>query len=127
MNARFGSSPQSLQRRALLGSAPGIALATMAVMLLASLVIACGVGAYPIAPSTIVRMLVQWIGFSVGDPIPVEQQSVIASIRLPRVILGALIGAGLGASGAAMQALFRNPLADPSLTGMSGGAALAAT
>jgi len=99
----------------------------MATLLIASLVIACGVGAYPIAPSTIVRMLLQWVGLGAGDAIPLEQQSVIWSIRLPRVMLGALIGAGLGASGAAMQALFRNPLADPSLTGMSGGAALAAT
>ncbi|MEP6943388.1 MAG: iron ABC transporter permease [Betaproteobacteria bacterium] len=96
-------------------------------MLIATLVVACGVGAYPIAPSTVVRILLQWFGFSAGAPVPAEQQSVIGSIRLPRVILGALIGAGLGASGAAMQALFRNPLADPSLTGMSGGAALAAT
>jgi heme transport system permease protein len=99
----------------------------MASMLIVGIVIACGIGAYPIAPSTIVRILLQGLGFGAHDAVSVEQHSVIWSIRLPRVILGALIGAGLGASGAAMQALFRNPLADPSLTGMSGGAALAAT
>ncbi len=48
-------------------------------------------------------------------------------IRLPRIVLGALVGAALGISGAAMQGLFRNPLADPSLIGISSGAALAAT
>jgi len=127
MKASFGNSLRSQQRHGARRLPPWTALATMAAMLLASLVIACGVGAYPIAPSTIVRMLLQGVGFTAGQPIPAEQQSVIWSIRLPRVILGALIGAALGVSGAGMQALFRNPLADPSLTGMSGGAALAAT
>jgi len=105
----------------------GLALAAMSSLLIVGIVIACGVGAYPIPPSTIVRILVQGLGFRASDAIPIEQHSVIWSIRLPRVILGALVGAALGGSGAAMQALFRNPLADPSLTGMSGGAALAVT
>src|SRR5690606_5572562 len=47
-------------------------------------------------------------------------------IRLPRVILGVLIGAALAVSGAVMQGLFRNPLADPGLVGVSAGAALGA-
>ncbi len=47
--------------------------------------------------------------------------------RLPRVVLGAIAGAGLGAAGAALQALLRNPLADPYVLGTSGGAALGAT
>lgn len=51
---------------------------------------------------------------------------VVLEIRLPRVILGILVGAGLGLAGAAMQGLFRNPLADPGLVGVSTGAALAA-
>lgn len=52
--------------------------------------------------------------------------AVIGVIRAPRVLLAALVGAGLGAAGAAMQGLFRNPLADPALIGVSSGAALAA-
>ncbi len=51
---------------------------------------------------------------------------VLYQIRLPRVLFGALVGAALGASGAALQALFRNPLADPVLIGISGGATLGA-
>jgi iron complex transport system permease protein len=47
-------------------------------------------------------------------------------IRLPRAILGALVGAALGLSGAALQGYLRNPLAEPSLVGVSGGAALGA-
>ena len=52
---------------------------------------------------------------------------VLMQIRLPRVILAALVGASLGISGAALQGLFRNPLADPGLIGVSAGAALGAT
>ncbi len=55
------------------------------------------------------------------------QNTVLIEIRLPRVILSALVGASLGISGAALQGLFRNPLADPGLIGVSAGAALGAT
>nr|WP_272877328.1 iron chelate uptake ABC transporter family permease subunit [Neoroseomonas eburnea] len=61
--------------------------------------------------------------------LPVEHArdaAVLGVVRAPRVLLGALIGSGLGAAGAAMQGLFRNPLADPGLIGVSAGAALAA-
>ncbi len=51
---------------------------------------------------------------------------ILIDIRLPRMILGCLIGAALAVSGALMQGLFRNPLADPGLIGVSAGAALAA-
>ena len=54
------------------------------------------------------------------------QQIVLIEIRLPRVILSALVGAGLGVAGASLQGLFRNPLADPGLIGVSAGAALGA-
>ncbi|CAH9068022.1 Hemin transport system permease protein HmuU [Pseudoalteromonas holothuriae] len=52
--------------------------------------------------------------------------SVVTQIRLPRLVLAILIGAVLASSGAATQALCRNPLADPSLMGITGGAAMAA-
>jgi iron complex transport system permease protein len=51
---------------------------------------------------------------------------IIMEIRLPRIILGMLIGAGLAVSGAVMQGLFRNPLADPGLVGVASGASLGA-
>ena len=51
---------------------------------------------------------------------------VVRSLRLPRVILAALVGAGLGVSGAALQGVLRNPLAEPYLLGVSGGAAVGA-
>src|SRR5699024_364731 len=54
------------------------------------------------------------------------QLAVITIIRLPRLLLALLVGAVLAVSGAAMQGLFRNPLADPGLIGVSSGAALGA-
>lgn len=62
-----------------------------------------------------------------GQPVSASMVDlVIWEIRLPRVILSALVGAALALSGALVQGLFRNPLADPSLIGVSGGAALGA-
>jgi iron complex transport system permease protein len=52
--------------------------------------------------------------------------ATILQLRLPRVVLGLTVGAALAVSGAAMQGIFRNPLADPGLVGVSSGAALAA-
>ena len=55
-----------------------------------------------------------------------RDQIVLFDIRLPRMLMGALIGAGLAVSGAVLQGLFRNPLADPGLVGVSSGAGLGA-
>lgn len=60
-----------------------------------------------------------------GELLPVERV-VLYDIRLPRLVLGALVGASLAVSGAVMQGLFRNPLADPALVGVSAGAGLGA-
>ena len=58
---------------------------------------------------------------------PGEARALIFNeIRLPRAVLGALVGGALGLSGAALQGYLRNPLAEPSLVGVSGGAALGA-
>ncbi len=58
-----------------------------------------------------------------GDPTAV---AIVRDLRLPRVVLGALVGAGLGASGAVLQGALRNALAEPYLLGVSGGAAVGA-
>ena len=58
--------------------------------------------------------------------ITLRDQSVVLAIRLPRALLGLAVGGGLAIAGAAMQGLFRNPLADPGLIGVSTGAALGA-
>jgi iron complex transport system permease protein len=88
-----------------------------------SLLTASARGAYAMDAASILRTL--WALLSGGlDGSP--EQLVFLNIRLPRLLLGLAAGAGLGLSGALMQGLFRNPLADPGLIGVSSGAALAA-
>ena len=55
------------------------------------------------------------------------QRYIILQVRLPRVLLAALVGAGLSAAGGVFQGIFQNPLADPHILGVSSGAALGAT
>lgn len=92
----------------------GLGLAVVA-LLLASLL----VGPAPIAPGRGLAALATG-----SDP---TAALVMREIRLPRALLALLIGAGLGASGAALQGYLRNPLAEPGLIGISGAAALGAT
>jgi iron complex transport system permease protein len=67
-------------------------------------------------------------GLGAGDPdLMARDRLVLWSIRLPRIALACMVGALLAAAGAIMQGLFRNPLADPALVGVSSGGALAAT
>jgi iron complex transport system permease protein len=61
-----------------------------------------------------------------GSALSARDRIIVHDIRLPRVALGILIGAALAVSGAVMQGLFRNPLADPGLVGVSAGAGLGA-
>lgn len=61
-----------------------------------------------------------------GKPVVNQQQWIVRELRLPRVLLAILVGLGLAVSGVITQGVFRNPLADPGLIGVSGGAALAA-
>lgn len=56
-----------------------------------------------------------------------SSRSIIWSLRLPRVILGTIIGASLSVAGATFQGMFKNPMADPYVIGISSGAALGAT
>lgn len=68
------------------------------------------------------KVWLPWEAWSSADP----RFLIIAELRLPRIVLAAAVGAGLGLSGAAMQGYLRNPLADPGLFGVSSGAALGA-
>ena len=59
--------------------------------------------------------------------VPALDSAIVWQIRLPRVVLGALVGSMLAGGGAAYQGIFRNPLADPYLLGAAAGAGLGAT
>jgi len=58
--------------------------------------------------------------------VPSTAETIVADIRLPRIVLGAVVGFALGAAGTVMQGFFRNPMADPSIIGVSSGAAVGA-
>ena len=89
-------------------------------------VLALGLGPVEISPLDLAQLLLARIGLLDGSTVDPIKQSVFEAIRVPRVLLGLLVGASLGAAGAAMQGFFRNPLADPGLIGVSAGGALAA-
>lgn len=81
-------------------------------------------GAVAIPASALLATLGQMI--TLGQVPETREALVLVSIRLPRALLAMLVGAALAVSGAILQGLFRNPLADPGLIGVSAGAALAA-
>jgi len=79
---------------------------------------ALAVGARPIPPGTVLEALL-WPDRTLNDHL------VVLDLRLPRMLAGLLVGAALGVSGALMQGITRNPLADPGLLGVNAGASLA--
>ncbi len=99
-------------------------LAGLAIGLLFSLLWASGQGAYGLPLRELPGVIAGAFFTSGGERSGAEL--VFFNIRLPRLVLGIAAGAGLGLAGALMQGLFRNPLADPGLIGVSSGAALAA-
>jgi iron complex transport system permease protein len=101
-------------------------LVFLAVALSVVVLFALSLGAVSISPVQAVAILASKLGLVLPVSFQDQQAIVLWSIRLPRVIAGGLIGAGLAMAGAAMQGLFRNPLADPGLVGVSSGAALGA-
>jgi len=73
------------------------------------------------------HVVASWLGHAnAADASLTRDRIIIMDIRLPRMVLGALVGAALAVSGAILQGLFRNPLADPGLVGVSSGAGLGA-
>jgi iron complex transport system permease protein len=93
------------------------------VLVLLIAVVSVGIGAVQISPVQTISILLSKIGVETGAAFTPLQENVLMQIRLPRVVLGLLIGAALGVAGTAIQGLFRNPLADPALIGISSGAA----
>ncbi|MGD9892388.1 MAG: FecCD family ABC transporter permease [Dehalococcoidia bacterium] len=95
-------------------------------LLVLALLLNAGIGAVRIAPVQSLAILFDHLGIDLGVSYTGQQDAVLWAIRIPRMLLAALVGASLGLAGAVMQGVFRNPLADPSLIGVSSGAALGA-
>ena len=102
------------------------ALLILGPALVVIMIAAIGIGAVEISPAQVISIILSWFGLEPIAEYSEIQLRVLQAIRLPRVVLGALVGGALAVSGAAMQGLFRNPLADPGLLGISSGASLAA-
>lgn len=103
--------------------APRTVLGLGTVLLLAALLWGSARGAFTISPGQLLDVLGDLFA---AQAEPSQERLVFLNIRLPRLMLGVAAGMGLGVAGALMQGLFRNPLADPGLVGISSGAALAA-
>ena len=100
-------------------------LTVLVILLPVTAVISIGTGAIAIPAGDIVAVLLQKTGLA-DNNLPIQTTLIIESIRLPRTLLGLLVGSSLAIAGAAMQGLFRNPLADPSIIGVASGSALGA-
>lgn len=96
-----------------------------AAILVLSVVVALATGPVAIPVSRLGTLALSWLSGE-SDASMARDWLVLMNIRLPRVVLGILLGSGLSVAGAIMQGLFRNPLADPAIVGVSSGAALAA-
>ena len=102
------------------------ALPLSALALLVSLLLGVALGPVAIGPDNVVGVLLAHVT-GLATPVSEATDAIVWQIRLPRVLLAALVGATLALSGAAYQGVFRNPLADPYLLGVASGAGLAAT
>lgn len=107
----------TLPRRAS-GQRPGhrLAFGVLALVLVVAALVSWTIGATNANP----------VSLLLGHEVSARDKMILWQIRLPRLVLGALVGGGLAVSGALMQGLFRNPLADPGLVGVSAGAGFGA-
>jgi iron complex transport system permease protein len=102
-------------------------LIVLAGFALVSTVVAIGLGPVAVSPATVVRIIGHHlIGYPDTQTWANTDDSIIWEVRLPRVLLGAIVGAALGVVGVTLQALVRNPLAEPYILGVSSGASTGA-
>ena len=112
-------------REAALGTRLAAGAGVLTVLLAAIILVALSTGPLDIPVTHVVAIIVEPTGIHLADYDRTEEL-VVKQIRLPRIVVGALVGMALGVAGAAMQALFRNPLADPGTIGVASGGAAAA-
>jgi iron complex transport system permease protein len=99
----------------------GLLVVLLAVAFVANL----GAGAVTVPPGDVVAVLLHHAGLGDSGAVP-KFDAVVWDIRLPRAVLATLVGGALAVAGAALQAVFRNPLAEPRVIGVANGAAVGA-
>jgi iron complex transport system permease protein len=123
--------PRAFWRRTNLSTAPispRLPLVITGVALLAVVIVSTAIGPADLSISTVIGVLLSHIPLvHYHSSASTIDQGIVWEIRLPRVILGGMVGAMLAAGGASYQGVFRNPLADPYLLGVAAGAGLGAT
>lgn len=121
------SGGEAARKHGLRGGGGKTALLKMVIFVLPFVFVFCSlfIGRYPISPDETLRALLMAIGMPV-DPVDANVYTLVVSVRLPRAIAAAAVGAGLAVSGAAFQGVFRNPLVNSGLLGVSNGAAFGA-
>lgn len=110
----------------LLARPAGIARPDPRSMTLALVALALGVAVLSIGTGAAGLALPELLGLAFGEGLDRRAEVILWDIRLPRLAMGFLVGAALAVSGALMQGLFRNPLADPGIVGVGAGAGLGA-
>ena len=99
-------------------------LIILVLLLAGACILSACIGAVKISTSELFSIITYRSGIADQAHYHPQQEAVLLNIRLPRVVLGALIGGTLAIAGAVMQGLFQNPLAEPGLIGISSGASL---
>lgn len=97
----------------------GVLAVVLVALLMVTTVMSLGAGRYDISPGRVLAILLTW-GHGAATP---TEANVVLVIRLPRILMALLSGAGLALAGAALQGVFRNPLVGPQVIGVSSGAA----
>ncbi len=114
-------STDALQRRT-----PRVIIAVLAILVVLAAVVSLGIGRYDIPFVRVVQIL--WAPISApAVPVTPTEANVVFTVRMPRILLALLTGAGLALSGATLQGVFRNPLVGPQVVGVSSGAAFGGT
>ncbi|WP_291428912.1 iron ABC transporter permease [Deinococcus sp.] len=111
------------ERRSAARTALPLKTAALVLLLISAVVLGTGLGSVNVPPGEVLGAL--WRGLT-GQAL-VGNDVIVWQIRLPRVVMGVLVGASLSVCGGAFQGVFRNPLADPYLLGVASGSALGAT
>lgn len=118
MTAARPASPLRHRRGAVAG--------VLGIVLVVLVALNLGMGAVTLDPAEVAGVVARRLGLGFGEEPGPGVDAVVWTIRMPRILLGMTVGAGLAAAGAALQGLFRNPLADPHLLGIGPGAAIGA-
>jgi len=95
-------------------------------VLAGAVVVSAAIGPASIPPGTVARALLDPLVPGVGAAVTRPHHTIVFTVRLPRIALAAVVGFALATAGVVMQGFFRNPMADPSIVGVSSGAAVGA-